>query len=64
MTVQVDESVINEGLLNRPIHFIVCIDTSLGADRYGQIPYSRTNNYVYAECSIRVLRCDCSITVP
>ena len=34
-TVQVDELVINEGLLNRPMHFIVCIDTSLGADRYG-----------------------------
>ena len=28
MTVQVDELVINEGLLNRSLHFIVCIDTS------------------------------------
>ena len=25
MTVQVDESFINEGLLNNPMHFIVCI---------------------------------------
>ena len=30
-----NESFINEGLLNRPMHFIVCIDTFLGADRYG-----------------------------
>ena len=29
MNVQVDESVINEDLLNRPMHFIICIDTSL-----------------------------------
>ena len=25
----------NESILSRPMHFSVCIDTSLGADRYG-----------------------------
>ena len=49
MTVQVDESV---GFLNRPMHFIVCIDTSLDMNKV----HSRTNYYVSAECSIIVVR--------